>query len=331
MQRYNLYFQCVVRFYLTPGFKFDRLIVSYVPDVGYVDISSTVPIRANEVIIDAFHAFIHLESLEAKKIRIHVGDGNLKFRLDGDQAGYDYYAKDAVVINSRMAPVTLESSIPVDITMTNDVAARALLRGAGISVTEASEDKMTAVIFSSEFSSFSAVFNSISVQMLGVEAPLYITGRKRTEDAQSVTMHSIFQFLFLFFSQLTLNTWAGVEQIADPHFLPSSLSRISSIRPWVDQAPNAPWTAVAHVSGEYIPKGLWKFLSSAAYLGSNNWFVLFSGGMLNPRKLSIQVRLVEMTVIINIIYLVACDGSILPYCRWENDGGAARLYLDGRG
>lgn len=197
MSKYKLYFQCVVRFYLTPDFKFDQLLVSYVPDVDYVDISSSVPIRANTIVINAFHAFIHLKSLEAKRIRIYLGDGNLKFGLDGNDDGYDFYSKNSVVIHSRMAPVTLENSIPVDLTMTNDVAARALLRGYGVSVTETSSDKMTAVVFSSRFTKFSAVFNSISVQMLGDEAPLYITGRTRDEDASTVSIKS-FEFLFLF-------------------------------------------------------------------------------------------------------------------------------------
>lgn len=44
------------------------------------------------------------------------------------------------------------------------------------------------------------------------------------------------------------------------------------------------------LSGEYLPKGWWKLVSSDAYLGKNNWFALFSGGLLNPRRLTLQVR-----------------------------------------
>lgn len=187
MFRYNLYFQCVVRFFLTPDFQFDRLVVSYVPDVGYVDISASVPIRANAITFDAFHAYMHFQSLEANRIRIHLGDGSLKFALDGTENNYEYHAKDAIVIHSRMAPVTLEGSIPLDITMSRDMAEKAVLRGAGISLTESSSTHVTSVVYSSEFSSFSSVFKSISVQMIGDEASLYTTARPKAEQAESVS------------------------------------------------------------------------------------------------------------------------------------------------
>lgn len=187
MRRYNLYFQCVVRFYLQPDFKFDHLRVSYAPDVSYVDISADVPVRANKISLDVFHAFVKFASLEAKRIRIHLGDGSLRFALDGDHTGYDYAAKDAIVVNSRMAPVVLESSIPVDVSMTSDVAARAILRGGGVSVTGASAHRMTAAVYSTEFSSFFSVYHSISVQMLGDEAPLYVTARSKSQDAGYVS------------------------------------------------------------------------------------------------------------------------------------------------
>lgn len=129
------------------------------------------------------------------------------------------------------------------------------------------------------------ILQTVSVQMIGVESPLYLTARQVTEDPDRVRILLCFSFLL----QLVLSVWAGVEQIASPHLVESYQKRLKRIAPWLKDVPGTAFAITISILGERLPKGIWRFLSSPAYLGANNWFVMFSGGMLSPRSLDINV------------------------------------------
>lgn len=186
MLHYNLYFQCVVRLYLKDDFRFDQLRILYDTDTPYVDVSSTVPIRANAIRFQAFHAFARFESLEAKRVLLQLHDGFLKFELDGQPQSYDLQGGHSVDINSRLAVVTVESSLPLRLAMTDEVARRALLRAAAVSVAEGGGTHTTAALHSSEHAGFSLSRQSVSVRVIGGEAPLYVTARPRGADTATV-------------------------------------------------------------------------------------------------------------------------------------------------
>lgn len=105
-----------------------------------MDIQSEVKIKAKTKFhLKAFDALSHFQSLESPHILLEIADGSLRFSLDGPEDAYNYVDRDALVVKSRTAPVTIEGSVPVDITMSGGVAARALIRAASISV----ENRMT--------------------------------------------------------------------------------------------------------------------------------------------------------------------------------------------
>lgn len=79
--------------------------------------------------------------------------------------------------------------------------------------------------------------------------------------------------------------------MAPPHLVETYQRRLWRITEWLKHAPGGSGFAVIiSILGEHLPIGLWKFLSSSAFLGANDWFVIFSGGMLNPRTLRLKVR-----------------------------------------
>lgn len=94
--------------------------------------------------------------------------------------------------------------------------------------------------------------------------------------------------------QLPLNLWAGVEQMATPHLVETYKQRLSDVAPWLQESVGTAFAVIISVLGERIPVGLWRFLSSPAFLGTNNWFIIFSGGMLNPRTLRLKVRTLRL-------------------------------------
>lgn len=281
MRSWNPYFQCTVELNLTPDFFFENLAITSAPTDAYIDIHATQPIRANNTIrIAALHALIDLHSLEAQHISISLRDGWLKFALDGDPKSYDYLREDALVVQSRTAPVTIESSIPIDLTLEYPVASRAFVRGHQVRETrDPSAQKTKLVTYSSEFSGLLSKFSSLSiVTAKGAEAPIYLVSRERGADL----------------SQMKLMTWAGTEHIDAPHLLAFSEQLLKEVHSWVSWAPTSPWVALLTPLGAYLPDGLWRIVSSDAFLGGNNWFVLFSGGLLKPRIKRLQAHVMGL-------------------------------------
>ncbi|CDJ37889.1 EF hand domain-containing protein, putative [Eimeria tenella] len=86
-----------------------------------------------------------------------------------------------------------------------------------------------------------------------------------------------------------MHTWAGVDQQRKPHLDHYSLLRVRSALQWLREDPAAPWIIRVDQAGLDHP-GSWRVLSSNAYLRSVYWFVLLSGGMLQPRVLHLPLQ-----------------------------------------
>lgn len=113
-----------------------------------MDVHSAISLRASRAFFfKGFDAIAHFQSLDAPLILLEIADGSLRFLLDGEL--YNYTNKDALVVKSRTAPVTIQGSVPVDVTMSAGVAARALVRGSGVEVTDrdTQDDEVILIIF----------------------------------------------------------------------------------------------------------------------------------------------------------------------------------------
>lgn len=142
MRKDNQYFQCVAKLYLPENYTFHTLTINYLPSESYADVVSEVALRAlKEIHLNAYAAVAHFESLESPYILLHLSDGSLRFSLDGPETAYDYDSPEAIVVRSKIAPVTIESSVPIDVSMSSGVAARALIKGFGVSVTRNMDDE----------------------------------------------------------------------------------------------------------------------------------------------------------------------------------------------
>lgn len=125
---------CSVHFHLAPDFSFKSLQLSYAPAQSYVDIESTVSIKATQSIsFRALHAQVSLQSVAAPSIQFNIGDGCLRFILDERLKSYyetpiDGSVSEGIAIKSRTSPVFLESSIPISLRMSPATASKALVR-----------------------------------------------------------------------------------------------------------------------------------------------------------------------------------------------------------
>lgn len=108
-------------------------------------------------------------------------------------------------------------------------------------------------------------------------------------------------FLLVLQPSGALPTWAGREHLMAPHLLPWSEARFDDIKPWLDFEPFSPW--IIEILEQRTSFGAWRYLSSSAYLRGNNWFVLFSAGLLQPRQKKLHVGNNATTVTNNIVAL----------------------------
>ena len=79
--------------------------------------------------MDVLHGYVDLNVLQAKKIQLSIADGAAVFRLDGDQAGYDFGSRDSIYLSSQSAPITIETRFPLRAFLRSVLARKALIRG----------------------------------------------------------------------------------------------------------------------------------------------------------------------------------------------------------
>lgn len=98
--------------------QWQELRVESAPSDAYTLIEAAAPLRVHKTLaMSALHAYIRLDSIEAKKIRLAIGSGSLDFQLDGRHAAYDYVSPSALLVQTKSAPVTIKASIPIDLTL----------------------------------------------------------------------------------------------------------------------------------------------------------------------------------------------------------------------
>lgn len=84
--------------------------------------------------------------------------------------------------------------------------------------------------------------------------------------------------------KLILDTWAGSSQLKAFHITSNDEKLLEELVQFLRDDAGSPWVIELRLLGsQSLPDGVWRILSSSAYFRSNIWFVLFSGGMLNPR------------------------------------------------
>eukprot|EP00923_Selenidium_pygospionis_P043284 GHVN01074676.1.p1 GENE.GHVN01074676.1~~GHVN01074676.1.p1 ORF type:complete len:814 (-),score=139.02 GHVN01074676.1:16-2457(-) len=279
MAQYDPYFQCSISMSLADGYQFRALKIKYGTGQHYMEIQSDVTIKAESINIDAHHAYITLKNLESPHVNLHIGDGNLQFEVDGPLEAYKAQ-EGSLVITSVNAPVSLHSSQPLKLIMNGDIGTRSLLKGEGIYVEggEEKNSKATGLIYTGDWSYLGASDNAVPIIIKGAQASLYATARPVGQDVASTTY----------------NAWAGIKQMEEPSFLPDSDEKMAGIEKFIQETPAAPWAVQLSLLGEYLPDGIWRFLSSDAYYGANIWFVLFTGGVLDPRRLRLKVHILGL-------------------------------------
>lgn len=154
------------------------------------------------------------------------------------------------------------------------------------------------VLASTDFHSLSVVTRAAS------ESPIYLVAREKGADLDKVATlhtpshthtplhtpaHTHTHTPTHTYAQMELLTWSGTEQLDQPHLLAYSASLVRNVHQWIMFQPASPWVGLLNPLGAYIPEGVWRVVSSDAFLTGNNWFVLFSGGLLQPRIKRIQV------------------------------------------
>ncbi|KFG31574.1 EF hand domain-containing protein, partial [Toxoplasma gondii p89] len=311
---YDPWFRCTVRFYLADDFVFKSLDILFFPADNYINLDANIPLVVKDRLsVDAFHAFIRFSSIEAKAISLSVIDGHLDFLLDGPAS---HYSNQPILVNSRTASVSLQSRSPLSVSLDADAAARSLLRASGhISVStppglmrpsgtshsgrrvnsddasDRSYGKGDDSSFSSEASptvrallhpsDASTVFGGIMAIPIALDCEqcaFYATARTLQESPEETSME----------------TWVGQVHSAQPHLIPYAEEKVSAALKWVESDPSAPWVINVEAAGLPEAAGVWRILSSNAYLSNVYWFVMLSGGMLRPRTLHLPLQIMGL-------------------------------------
>eukprot|EP00921_Rhytidocystis_pertsovi_P006469 GHVQ01011031.1.p1 GENE.GHVQ01011031.1~~GHVQ01011031.1.p1 ORF type:complete len:1479 (-),score=141.02 GHVQ01011031.1:965-5212(-) len=207
----------------------------------------------------------------------------------------------SISITSHTGPVTIHSHVSLHISLRSSDAASALFRSSGELNVEDDVYKPDFMVARIKPPKEAGLWEYIK-RSYGVtvtfdgddHAPLYATVVDTDEDISEARLHA----------------WAGQQQQDRPHLLDVGKDRLEAMEKWVAKDPSAPWiaqmgllgTATSSVGGmdrkfggttEFMDlgTGVWRLLSSSAYLGGANSFVAMSGGMLRPRKRTALVHI----------------------------------------
>ncbi|PFH34767.1 EF hand domain-containing protein [Besnoitia besnoiti] len=307
---YDPWFRCSIRFYLAENFEFNSLDILFLPADNYVNLDANIPVIVKERLsLDAFHAFIRFHSIEAKSISLSLIEGHLEFLLDGVPS---HYSNQPISINSRTASVSVQSRSPLSISMDADAAARSLLRASGrISVSTPSgiTSHMADTAPGSNGQSKeegngggSSVFSTessptVHALLYPSDASLVFAGMMAipiTFDCEQCAFYGTARTLSESLEETSMETWVGQVHSAQPHLIPYAEEKVSSALRWVMGDPSAPWVINVEPTGLPEAAGLWRVLSSNAYLNTVNWFVILSGGTLTPRTLHVPLQIMGL-------------------------------------
>ncbi|KAH0479937.1 MAG: hypothetical protein KVP17_003663 [Porospora cf. gigantea B] len=292
MEESSPYWTCAVQFLLAPEFEFDYLDILFEPGDRMMNVNADVPIFAGTAVnrkvttqLAALHARINLVNVGAPRANFVVGDGELQFAMDDLP---ERYGSPNVAILSRSVPVVLQSSMQMEISMNADTLSRSLLKGHSVKVKSRAgafskldpKTPYVARVHAEGGRPLDVNPRRVLLHVDGKEVAFYGTARN-TEHKDEV-------------HRMYLQTWAGVEQLYRPHLLDMGGFKLATIDHFIHEE-KGPWVAgLSMLGSQLVPRGLWRFLSSDAFLTANNWFLTLSGGMLAPRTIVVDAHVVGM-------------------------------------
>ncbi|KAH0482692.1 MAG: LOW QUALITY PROTEIN: uncharacterized protein KVP18_002535 [Porospora cf. gigantea A] len=283
--KHNPLWLCSTEVAIPEDQRFENLVIVQEEVEDMMLVTSDVDFKVNSrFLLQAYHARVDLQSVEATKFRIALDDGSLKFSLDGNPENYDFRNRKALVVQSGSAMLTIENSIPVDLQLSKDVMSRTFVRAQHIDVEEnwvSGTQAVTLIASPHEFGMnlLRQFSSSVSVNVKSHEAPLFITSRPVGADANS----------------MVLDAWAGSEHLVAPHVNAASSQKLETVDEWVTlSAVRRPWIVRLPLLNHYFPGGVWRVLSSPAYLKQPVSFILFSLGLLVPQKQNLNVNIMGL-------------------------------------
>ena len=135
--KHNPLWLCSTEVAIPEDQRFENLVIVQEEVEDMMLVTSDVDFKVNSrFLLQAYHARVDLQSVEATKFRIALDDGSLKFSLDGNPENYDFRNRKALVVQSGSAMLTIENSIPVDLQLSKDVMSRTFVRAQHIDVEE---------------------------------------------------------------------------------------------------------------------------------------------------------------------------------------------------
>ncbi|XP_666761.1 hypothetical protein [Cryptosporidium hominis TU502] len=290
------YFQCSINFFLANNFQFDELSVKFVPSSTYMKVSSSIPIKAKSIFhLEALHGTFDLKDVYSPNISLTISDGWASIDLPNLQDS----GRRNVFIESRGAPIYINSRTPIVVTMPVRIAELAVFRAEHVKVKLESKSndldghgyyKTASVVatlnpdpsFLDNKLSGSSINTRINIQ--GSIPPVYVNAYSNFESSSD-------------FNNISdeLITWAGRHQWKDPHLLAFSKSRFNGFSKWLQEDLASPWVLYINVLGnrEY-PRGTWKAVSSRAFIRDPYALVLLSGGLLMPRIYTLFIHILGL-------------------------------------
>lgn len=270
------YFQCSIRLHVAPDTIFKEIDIKYEPDDYYVRLDAKAPLRASEKITASlFHGLVTFDNAVAPELNLEIGDGSVHLGVMEDTRSGRH---PVINVASTSAPVFIESCHPLTIDVPLENSENALFRSDGsVSVYRHVDLISSAHAVADLEPEQRCGTQSVTVNFDPLEAPIYGIAHRKDADLEDI------DFL----------TWAGKKQ-ENPTFTASSLSRIKKLKKWIDQESNGNWIASVHVSGWSLPKGYWRFVSSAAFIECMDLFMLTSAGLLTPDRIELQLHMMGL-------------------------------------
>ena len=261
----DIFFQCSVQFFLPPDFSFDSLRVSMSQSEDFQHVVTRTPLRANYIMLRAYQAYLDLQDLEAPNVDVTLNDGSLRMAVEPQSLPRRH-----LNVSSRVAPVFIDSSASLKVTMDERQASRAMLRAEATLDVSSSNAVTVALLKPTTIKG-----RSVSISIVGEEVTTYVS----VTSCLSCPANP---------NKTNLKLWAGQEHLAPPHLSANSEKRLKSLSMTGD---SNPWQVLIDTAGVGMPEGMWHILSGYAYLGGNIWFALFSGGLLAPRTAAFRVHI----------------------------------------
>ncbi|EEA08137.1 EF hand family protein [Cryptosporidium muris RN66] len=288
------YFQCSINFFVSNNFLFDNIHIRFVPSSSYMHVSSNTPLYVKSSLhLEALHAVFNFKEIYSPNITTTISDGWVSFDISTPKNGIE---NKFIFIESRGAPVYINSKVPINLSMPTRIANMAQLRANNIKVRIEKYHGLYNTQFYGKFkclvahltpSQYSGISllskNFLNINIEGNNPPSYITVHNLNADDP-------------------LKIWAGKEQWKDPHLLSFSKLRFDNFAKWLQEDLAGPWVLYINILGnDEYPKGTWKAVSSKAFIKNSFGLILLSGGLLKPRSYSLYIHVLGLQCLVPIV------------------------------